>query len=563
MTPDPPHSAYFGGDGKQNRTGPVTFLPGRELLPREDRLGSTFTQTPGDLTVTDQLLSATRTAIFTLLLILGVARPSQAASVIMPNIPDFYQHQLWKPDGSSSWESDGGWCQFTAIVDALYPWTVQANYAGLLDPNITKAGTWLGAANTTIAGVHGTFDTSGLGAINNHLKMRGFGVSAAIAGNPSLLSMWYSVDPTTGNVSVHLAGNRVEVVQKGGANYSGFDFYKDQLDQGRSTIVTFRPTVAGQNGLWWAGGLGGGNFHSVAGAGYDAATRSILFADPDSNKGNLRANAGWFPTRPGDPPTATVVNTNKYTPADGANGPPLPSKLKGDGTPYTTSDLYGTAKLNANGYTVASSNAGPGEMPATGRYTGVRISDIETISPTLAALKGLIQLGANKFQATFRILGDLFSSVDRVEIFPTVKLADQSFSFSRTGWSESSVNTDPFGYTRTLGGELLTANSGTYLISGDMGLATLDTTKSFSTFDVYVHDSKTDEWLVQSVGAPGNPNTLQTVPEPASGILLAAGMVLVILWALGRRRVNPSAASAAGASGPGAIRYPQPAHHRS
>jgi hypothetical protein len=486
------------------------------------------------------------------MLILVFASTSQAAPVVMANIPDFYQHQLYT--GMSAWENAGasGWCRPAAIVDALYPWQVQAAYSGLFNNNITKTGIWLGAANTAIAGVAGTLNPGGLGEINNYLENAGVGPTAAIAGKPSLLSMWYRVDPTSGNVSVALANHQFELVRKGGALTTAFELYSDQMAQGRSTLVTLRATEVGQNGLWWSGSnngaLGPGNFHTVAGAGYDLATRSILFADPDSNKGNLAANAGWYRLNPDGTPDASdagrkaaldTTQANRYTAADGAADPPLPGNKNGAGAKYTNSDLYGTAKLNANGYTVASSDAGGGEKPATGRYTGLPITDIETISPTLSAIKGLIQQGVNKFQATFRIFGDLFSNVDEIKLFPNAALADNSFSFSLANWSESQTNIDPFGYARPFGGEDLLASSGTYLSGlGTEGDTTLDTTFQFASFDIFLHDSLTGQWLVQSVGADSNQDTFQVglVPEPASFISLGTGVLVLGLYAWVRHR---------------------------
>jgi hypothetical protein len=492
----------------------------------------------------------------TVLLVFEAVSIGNAAPTITPNIPDFYQHQFWDAlpaGGRVGWENvaQGGWCRYTAIADALYPWKVQPAYTNLLKPNVDITGQWLGAASDAVAEIENTYNSSGLGAINNYLTMKGVGPSAAITNQPSLLAMKYQIDPITGNVFVALSNHRLELVTKGGANYSGFDFYKDQTLEGRSSVLTFNATVPKQNNLWWWG-----SFHAVAGAGYDAGNRSILFTDPDSNKGNNASNAGWWNLVNGGPndgrwdtsvagtaAAVTRVQGNLYTAADGTKDPPLPGNTNGLGAAYTISDLYGTVKLNADGYTIGSSDKGLLEG-GTGRYTGVRLSKIETISPTLSSITGAIQLGINKFKTTFNLTGDLSSKVDEIKVFPDQALADNSFSFDQPNWTESMTATDPFGYARPLGGEDIHADAGEFFDPGEDGNVTLDTTSTFANYDIYLHDSLTDEWLVQPTGGDPNLDTFQTqAPEPSSCLLMLSGVILGGLYKRTRRR-QESASSA-------------------
>jgi hypothetical protein len=478
--------------------------------------------------------------------------------VTTPDIPDFYQHQFWEKlpaGGILGYEDVGGYCRQTSIVDALYPWKLQAPYNNLFPNAITANGTWAntaGNAITTILDKNHVLPRTGMGDINDYLNSRGLGITAALAGQPSLLAMTYVVNQGNGKVSVQLAGHRFEVVSQNNQPYNAFNFYVDQSQQGRTSVLTLRAPNFAQNGLWWWR-----SFHAVAGAGYDAANKVIQFADPDSNKGNLAANAGWYnllangnvDASPNgiNAAVARVIN-NRYSAADVNAAVPLPGNPNGNGVAYTNSDLYGQMTIDkTNGYIVKSSDAGPGENPATGRYTGVKISSIETISPTLTSIAGLIQLGLNRFQATFRLFGDLFSHVNEIRIFPTTPLADTSFSFSLPNWSESETLKDPFGYDRSFGGEDLLAKSGTYLALGQMGVATLDASTAFSSFDVFYHDTLTNQWIVQSVGADPNPTSYlaQSVPEPGSWLILATGTVLTGMWIAERRGMRSVRAASA------------------
>ncbi len=474
-------------------------------------------------------------ALLAPVLVLGMAGSGRAQVKMVTNVPDFYQHQFWVGlpgggGGPAGWEATGGWCLPTAITDALYPWKVQANYGGLFDNKITTAAQWLPASGVAIN------DVRPFGAdINGYLESKMLGSTANAAGNPSLKAMTFQVDATTGNVSVNLAAGRTEVVNKAGTNYTAMSLYSALQDQGRTSVLILNKTPASfGNNLWWAND----SYHAVAGAGYDAAKQQILVADPDSNKGNLAANAGWWNViaNPSPPPpkitdlsaaskaaAIALVQANMYTAADGAAAPPLPGNLNGagGGKTYTNSDLYGTMTLDNKGLVTAGDNA---------NYVNTRIADMLMISPTLAADTGF-KLNAGKFESTFAFMGDVNSKVDQIELFPTVSLADSEFAGPQGGgWGTSEVTVDPYGYARPGGGLELTANSlGNDLSSGGLlGGVTLDTFSQFSSFDVYYHDSLTGDWVVQSEGADPLDLPLdqqfQAVPAPPSCVMLALGL---------------------------------------
>jgi hypothetical protein len=315
-------------------------------------------------------------------------------------------------------------------------------------------------------------------------------------------------------------------------------------DQGRTSVLVLKPTAASAgNGLWW-----GSSYHAVAGAGYDAKNAQILFADPDSNKGNLPANAGWWNLKPdktwdqskeGTDAAIARVQANMYTDADGKAAPPLPGNKNGAGGAYANSDLYGTMTVNDKGL-VTASDAAKGE---TGRLVNTRIAEMLMISPTLAAQTDF-KLKDGKFQSTFAFLGDVNSKVDEIELFPTVALADSLFGLpAGLGWSAKEATKDPYGYDRLGGGLDLTADSlGNLLSLGSMlSGVTLDTDSQFSDYDVYYHDSLTGDWVVQSVGAdpldvPPFQQDLAAVPAPTSCVMLGLGLVTVGIAAGARGR---------------------------
>jgi hypothetical protein len=492
-----------------------------------------------------------------LLLVLGMAGSGRAQVKMVANVPDFYQHQFWEKlpaGGRPGWEAAGGWCRPTAITDALYPWKVQAPYSGLFNDDITKTGKWLSASGDAIQAVN-AFGWN----INGYLQSKNLGPAAAAAGKPSLTAMWFGVVGTTGQVVVNLAGGRTEVVSKDRVPYSATTLYQVLQDHGRTSVLVLNQTPASRgNGLWWS------NYHAVAGAGYDAAKQQILFADPDSNKGNLAANAGWWNLTPtgswdrspgpngGLAKAIARVQNNRYTAADGNADPPLPGNKNGQGVAYTNSALYGTITLDNKGRITASDGLknGVAGVYDTGRYVNTRLAMMAMISPTLAARTDFRPKGG-KWTSTFSFAGDINSRVDQIELFPTVPLADRDFTVPKgSGWEPVEVKADPYDGDRPGGGlELIAESQGADLLSsGRIQGVMLDTDTLFSSFDVYYHDSLTDEWIVQSEGAnpPDLPlYQLQAVPEPTTWILLALGVGIAGIAAWGGRRQESAA------SGPG------------
>lgn len=463
---------------------------------------------------------------------------AHAQDTYLSNIPDFYQHQFWEkvPGGQKGWEDadKGGWCAYTAIADALYPWNAMPNYSGLFGKGITQRGAWLNASKTAITNVENETSKTG---INGFFEKQGVGKTAAKDGKPSLTSLWYTVNPTNGQVTAHLATG-AEIVKKAGVAQTVFPFYVDQSKDGRTSVLTFKATAPKQNNLWWWG-----SFHDVAGAGFNPTNNQIFFADPDSNNGNVGAQAGWFALNAADGSWAKtgagltnavdLVKKLMYT-SGGAQtndkgGPPVLGQKNGAGVAYTAAQLYGTMTVNANGKVTASDFAGPETM---GRYVNTQLTQIETISSNDGAvirtmLKPMAPHGAQQsFLNDFQLNGDVAALVDAIQIFPTASMADASFSFNQPGWAESEISTDAFGYGHAGGGEQLLAQSGTFFVPGEIGQDFLDTTTPITSFDLFLHDSLTGDWFVQTVGAPDYAEPLQPdVPEPASLLLLSSGLL--------------------------------------
>ncbi len=254
----------------------------------------------------------------------GFAGTAAGAVTWRPNVPDFFQHQRWGSDGTipggaagagdPTWEANyspavpagpggvppampedggfGGWCWQTAVTNQLYYFR-QRGYRTF--------GPAIGAATdpTTVADVHdqiklfdtdygATFDgnpKSTSKRINEILTARGTGPDKGLDGllSQNLLQQGASIyyrnakgqDTKFGKGTLY---DHVQAIDKAG-----------DLSNLRLTYE------ASSSKLWWEGpNPGRGNFHVVTVAGIDTAGDGTLwFADPDSNKGNANANAGW------------------------------------------------------------------------------------------------------------------------------------------------------------------------------------------------------------------------------------------------------------------------------
>jgi hypothetical protein len=485
-------------------------------------------------------LHAFTAAVFVSLLVsVGAA---WGAITTTPNIPDFYQHQYWEklPAGVAGNEAGGGYCWPASAVEALYYWKVQPEYGALFHNDIATTAKWGPAARDAID----SFINDGKWDINKYVAAKGFEPAKLLEGKPTLLSTNYRVNAANGNVSVQTTSGR-EIVKKNGVNVEAFDLYIDQTKRGRSSVVTVKVPnqTKNYNNLWWWG-----SFHAMAGAGYDEAASILQVADPDSTKGNQTSNGGWYDLKANgswDKSVAGIatavarVNGNLYTAGDLGADVPLPGNMHGAGAAYTNTDLYARFEINADGYTIGKSDDTQLGVPgiyATGRFTGTKIAELDTIAPTLGALEPLIRLGVDKIRAAIRLVGDLSSSINNIMIFPTkrMNIAEAELDFDLPGWTASLTYEDPFEYPRTRGGIMLEADPGQYLLPDDIGLAEFNVMSRFERFDMFFHDELTDTWIVQSIGAAPSVRQHQTeIPEP---VTFVAVLWVITLAAWTRRK---------------------------
>jgi hypothetical protein len=302
----------------------------------------------------------------------------------------------------------------------------------------------------------------------------------------------------------------------------------------RLAADTSRTGVTFDSSLWWRGpNIDGGSYHYLTGTGIDVISRQVFFADPDSNKGNSRTDAGWNFSG-----TDAAVDARKYTAADSAV--PIPSRgvnLTDD--PVAFDKFYGAITISADGYKITDSE----------RYHDVTIRRIETISPLVA---GVVIDGINR--PNIGILSTLVAAsgpnntVDKVIFFPTSQVvadlaAESKFEDPNDMWSVAQYlipdNYDLFGNLRHYGGVEFDLLSGIGLSPGEIANVVIGTKERFTDFDVFMHikNCDSDDWLIQAIGAPellsGNQQTIQqAIPEPTSLLLLVSGCLIFggCLW---------------------------------
>ncbi|MCG3121699.1 MAG: hypothetical protein GIKADHBN_00067 [Phycisphaerales bacterium] len=215
------------------------------------------------------------------------------------SIPDFYQHQYykgdmadayqtWYPDKTNypKWGQLGGLCYQVALTNAVASWEPYG-YKGATNADTLTEDKWRDAYRSTVEDV-----TKAGGDMQKYLDDR----KAANAWKRRLLYNQYTMESDgaggyTGTVLTP-SGKKIQQPKKMGGGFetvSVFDTYKRMmLNEASVTLLVDRDDAKTYSDtLWW------GNYHAVTGAGFDGKTGEIYFADPDSNKGNRSAKAGY------------------------------------------------------------------------------------------------------------------------------------------------------------------------------------------------------------------------------------------------------------------------------
>lgn len=534
-----------------------------------DSGGRTFRPTPPRLG--SSLCGAGRQILLALLAVAGAAlgwSPASAAPFIRPNIPDFFQHQ--NIDTDAAWEPKSGWCYDVAMIDAMYSLNLQPNYRGLYDTTATgpypisdkidQTTDWLDASSKAIKAM------AAAPSVQKYLDDRNHGTNAGWRNSlthdtyvfdnfddPYIKDVkpnkggYKGITGFTGDKKMKYflptkPGDAKEVAAFGATLVKPIDNFAKQLMVGGGAKGVTLQVGRGSNTekkpvVWW------GNFHQVAGAGVDLASKTVYFADPDSNKGSKKADAGWDFMDNYAPAIA-----RKYKLPDDKNVPvaPVLDPANADWEKY-----YGKWTLNGDGFTV------DGGVEAPDRYKGTTIRKVETISPSLAQILGqpiLEQLNRWRTKVKVKSLGG--ELIDKIIIAPSSGLpADQFASLgtmptdydlgmgTKALWTTGAfTSTDPWSNTLSYGAvqyDFVSGVGGGGMLdeAGALTIELLTQDLPFTTFNVYAHyaGGGTLDWDVQSLNQTDLPFDHFQIPEPGAASLLTGAC-----WALAlvRRRRN-------------------------
>ncbi|MFO0961305.1 MAG: GC-type dockerin domain-anchored protein [Phycisphaerales bacterium] len=417
---------------------------------------------------------------------------SSTGKVWQSAIVDLYQHQRWGKteaggENDSDWEakvkvtsgvvsfdpaSPGGWCRVAAFCTSFLYWNTQG-YTGL-QPSGNTNPTWLASANTAMKDFAIFSFRPDKPAAERQpkawLKSQGHGEEKGVSKRTDfpkkgLIFTEYFRD---GIVLKYRSSDGTERKANPtvGPPAKLVDFMAAEFRRGNSVSLYLTRISGGSYStlLWWS------QYHNVSLGGYDSSNGwTLYFADPDSNKGNGDANAGWrSKTRPD-----TAISDRKYIPWDGSKDP-VPVAIPGAGDPpadpTNLASVYFTAKMSPNTRLIDENVA------ANARFKNVALDRIEVISPVPAAPKATPPAAKQTDLPgvfTFDVTAGPVGSIDDLWIIPT-RGVDASFpasfvvddpAYGGGVWTVQVIGDgvpyeDPMGNTRTHGLVRITLASG-------------------------------------------------------------------------------------------------------
>jgi hypothetical protein len=454
---------------------------------------------------------------------------------IATNVSDVFQHQNYNTD--ANWENGGGWCYTTGIMNSFY-FFKQRGYDGLLPNAATANATWLDTVNGELKDFSTNYFT-GTTSVRGWLAAKGHGAAGGV--RSGLLHTRIIENSGAGRMEyVSFDGSLKAVPQVGGFNPTVFQVATKYLEDDKSINLIIRAQGAAvvDAANWWARvPADPASYHTLTLAGFDrAGTGTLYVADPDSNKGNANANAGWAaPLRP-DP----ALNARRYVAGDpvpvaprGPNASDIPPNPGRDSS-YASLQIDGTDLRLKTFANVAANN----------RFRSLYVSDLEIVErrqadlivaapPPITGPTG--GPGPTPLTHTFEISAGLTEPVDQFWLFPDHVLASgfslPTFTAPGGAWNLASTllpgGLDPWTNTRSSGGLLFSLTAGAPLLpglNGTIGLLQGTFSGLISGWDIAFRDAlDSSVWRVQAYGQDLPNLPLQQIPAPAGGVIVLVG----------------------------------------
>lgn len=410
----------------------------------------------------------------------GLGASAMGAPVWQRYISDSYQHQRWGAPATGTvptaadvapadqtWQatynagantvSFGGWCAMAAQVNMFYRFNRlgyrtfgPAGGGGNFNPTtVAEFQTEVKKLWTEYNPAAGAFNASGRPKkFTNVLNARGAGPDQGLAGLSAHNYRQVGADVK------YLSADGVERIAK--PNSKVLFVLPGLLGRGDSASIRMNANPAGTGSVlnWW-------NFHCVTVGGYDITDRTIWFADPDSNKGNTNAQAGWTafdfaPAVAGDgildwlaAPPGIGSKIRRFVEGGGApDGIPVPAGAAP--TNAERDSFYFPGKLKPDIVTFENNTAG------YNRYNGVKVDMLETIETIKGIAKpaapGAPAGAAKGFSVSANTGNDLGMTEFYLFSMPGQDVSVDLLSLAGTGWTASPfAGFDPLGNLRSSG----------------------------------------------------------------------------------------------------------------